>query len=133
MTGIDYDLSACLDYNPQDTFSIESIQRVHAVWEGDNDGPAWRWVLELKDGRFAYLQGGCDYTGWDCRSYAFHHIVESAEQAAQQDEEQSVIDDLLRQIEQGKDLTWRQQMDVKMGINSLDPSSYVNPDLDGAI
>ena len=25
------------------------------------------FVLKLKDGRFAYLTGWCDYTGWGCQ------------------------------------------------------------------
>ncbi len=61
---IDYDLRACLEYNPQ-TFGVDEIQKIHAVWEGENDSDSWRWVLQLKDGRFAFLQGWCDYTGWD--------------------------------------------------------------------
>ena len=63
--GIDYDLHACLEYNPQETFTVLDIKEVRAVYEGCNDERDWRWVLELHDSRFVFLQGGCDYTGWD--------------------------------------------------------------------
>ena len=68
--GIDYDLMACLEYNPQ-PFTVGDIKRVVAVWEGENDVDDWRWVLRIRGkvakerGKFVFLQGGCDYTGWD--------------------------------------------------------------------
>lgn len=135
MNGVDYDLEACLEYNPQEGYTVEDIQRVYAVWEGKHDyEDSWRWVLGLKDGRFLFLEGACDYTGWDCRSYGISTFTDGPVLAAHvESENDAVLADLLRQIEQGKDMTWRQQMDVKMGINSLDPSAYANPDLDGAI
>ena len=68
--GIDWDLVACLQYNAQDGFTVADIAKVLAVVEGENDGADWRWVLRLNDGRFVFLQGGCDYTGWDCQSSA---------------------------------------------------------------
>jgi hypothetical protein len=81
MSGIDYDLEACLIYNPQG-FGIDDIKSVLAVWEGENDGDDWRWVLLMKDGRYIFLQGGCDYTGWDCQSWASHKVVDSPEEGA---------------------------------------------------
>ena len=61
---LDYDLYFCLEYNPQ-SFTESDIANVLAVHEGKNDGENWVWVLGMKDGRFAYLEGSCDYTGWD--------------------------------------------------------------------
>jgi hypothetical protein len=80
--SIDYDLQACLEYNPQDEFDVYDIKEVLAVWEGENDGDDWRWVLQLKDDRFVFLQGGCDFTGWDCQSWAISQFEETANQAA---------------------------------------------------
>lgn len=70
-TGIDYDFGACLQYNPQ-PFIIENVKKVLAIIEGDNDGPDWHWVVALRgEGNvFVYMRGGCDYTGWDCQSWA---------------------------------------------------------------
>ncbi len=60
--------------------SIAPFQRVDvaeilAAEEGENDGPNWIGVFRLKDGRYAFLSAGCDYTGWDCRSGG-HAIVD---------------------------------------------------------
>jgi hypothetical protein len=33
--------------------------------EGDNDGPDWQLCALLSDGRWLWVQAGCDYTGWD--------------------------------------------------------------------
>lgn len=79
--GIDYDLTACLEYNPQDGYTVEDIAQVVAVWEGQNDEDDWRWILRLNDDRFVFLQGGCDYTGWDCQSWASSIFAASPEEA----------------------------------------------------
>lgn len=120
--GIDYDLDACLEYNPQG-FGIDDIERVFGVVEGENDGPSWHWILSMKDGRFIYLTGGCDYTGWDCQSGASHHVAASAEAAAQLAEgsysgpdSATLRADLSRQIAEGKALTWRDSKDREFGI-----------------
>lgn len=44
------------------------IMEVLATIDGCNDGPAWHWIVLLESGTFAYVTGGCDYTGWDCQS-----------------------------------------------------------------
>ena len=46
-------------------FSRENVMRVISAQEGQNDGEDWKCVVELWDGRFARLEAGCDYTGWD--------------------------------------------------------------------
>lgn len=55
-------------------FQRKDVARVIATREGENDGPDWLCVVELKDGRFAFVSAGCDYTGWDCQSGG-HGIV----------------------------------------------------------
>lgn len=142
--GIDYDLVSCLKYNPQDGFDVASIESVLAVWEGDNDGDDWRWVLRLKDGRFVFLQGGCDYTGWDCQSWASHVVTDDAESAAQKALGKVPVSDqnhpanagighmlnilsgtynvgngdvyaaLMNQLRDGKNQTWRERMDDEL-------------------
>lgn len=37
---------------------------------GSNDEYAWYWILKMKDGKYAWATGSCDYTGWDCQSSA---------------------------------------------------------------
>lgn len=80
--GIDSDLDNCLVFNPQ-SFTADDIERVLAVHVGENDGDDWRWVMKLKDGRFAFVQGGCDYTGWDCQSWAASAFADTPEEAAE--------------------------------------------------
>lgn len=78
--GIDYDLQACLEYNQQ-PYKVTDIERILAVWEGENDREDWRWILQLKDGRFVFLRGGCDYTGWDCQSWAGSEFTTTVDEA----------------------------------------------------
>jgi hypothetical protein len=68
--GGDDDLASCLQYNEQ-PFGVDDIKQVLAVWDGEHDGDHYRWILEMKDGRYMYLNGWCDYTGWDCQSEAY--------------------------------------------------------------
>ncbi len=85
-------------------------------------------------GRFVLLKGGCDYTGWDCQSFADHAIALTAVSAintlfewydklskvVQNDREarhlHTVHTELLRQLHGGKKMTWREQRDLEFGI-----------------
>jgi hypothetical protein len=46
-------------------FDERDVKRVIASAEGERDGVSWLALMELWDGRFAYLEGWCDYTGFD--------------------------------------------------------------------
>lgn len=46
-------------------FRREDVARIVAISEGQNDEQDWVGVFVLEDGRFACLEAGCDYTGWD--------------------------------------------------------------------
>lgn len=142
--GIDYDLAACLEYNSQ-SFDVMDIQKVLAVWEGENDGDDWRWVLQLLDGRYVFIQGGCSYTGWDCQSWAISEFTDTALNAtefalgniAPKDKSPQdaglghmlsimtggytanfkiVRDALVKQLTQGKSKTWREGKDEEFGL-----------------
>lgn len=88
--GVDYSLSGCLEYNSQ-PFELTDIEKVLSVWEGENDGDDWRWILKLtkkasekfEGNRFVFLQGGCDYTGWDCQSWGKSEFAKTALKAAE--------------------------------------------------
>ena len=56
------------------TFHLSDISRVIGYDDGENDGPNWIGLFELKDGRFAFVTAGCDYTGWGCQEWG-HAIV----------------------------------------------------------
>ena len=142
-----YDLAACLHYNPQDLLGPEDIEEVLAVWEGERDGDDWRWVVRLKGDLFAFIQGGCDYTGWDCQSWATSEIKATPEEAAflasgedlpvgglwppqgfgrmisilageYMQNGDEVTASLLAQIEQGRNTTWREEKDEELGVVS---------------
>lgn len=127
-----YDLTACFEYNPQEGLEIEEIDKILAVWEGQNDEDDWRWIVSLTNGKFAFIKGGCDYTGWDCQSWAWHEIKDTAEEClteALPSNEPSrgshnmdaVYASLKEQLEKGKNKTWRDVMDEVIGdVNIID-------------
>lgn len=53
---------------PADPFGMEDIAEILAADPGEPDGREWMCALKLIDGRYAYIQAGCDYTGWDCQA-----------------------------------------------------------------
>ena len=132
--GIDHDLSSCLENNSQ-SFDITDIEKVLAVFEGERDERDWRWVIkvtkqcaEKNGGRFVFLQGGCDYTGWDCRSSADSKFAKTAKQAAEfaksdmryeKDEDGKVYQSLVEQLKSSKSKTWRESKDEELGVKEL--------------
>ncbi len=133
----DYDLTACLECNPkyindncQETdlgFGIEDIAEIVAVWEGEHDEHNWIWILRLKKEnlpnpnapQFVWLEAGCDYTGWDCRSWVddiiYRHEISPFEQQLQHT--LNVRMSLLKQLNEGKAETWREKMDKEFGLS----------------
>ena len=123
--GIDYDLDACLRYNPQ-PFTVEDIEKVLAVWEGENDGDDWRWIIKLSKnsgdangGRFVFLEGGCDYTGWDCQSFAESNFAKTARMAANLVSNPDIRKSLIEQLRKSKNKTWREKMDEELNVKDL--------------
>lgn len=49
-------------------FTKEDVSYIANMVEGENDGDDWIIYGMLKDGRWFYLEAGCDYTGWDCQA-----------------------------------------------------------------
>jgi hypothetical protein len=49
-----------------------NVKRVIASWGEQGDYAEWSggFLLEMKDGRFAYASGWCDTTGWGCQDGA---------------------------------------------------------------
>lgn len=135
LRGIDYDLIACLENNAQGTFDIYDIQKVLAVWEGERDADDWRWVIRVtpecakkNGGRYIFLQGGCDYTGWDCRSSADSIFTTSASKAAHlanpgtrdwKDNGALVYENLAEQLKKAKTETWREKKDKELNARDL--------------
>jgi hypothetical protein len=124
----DYDLAACLRENPDVGVTPEGITAILAVWEGANDEDSWRWIVALTDGRFALIEGWCDYTGWDCASGAFIGFADSAEAALdlvgniggwRDDTDVAAKESLTNQLRSGKVKTWREAKDEQFGVKSV--------------
>ena len=45
-------------------FKREDVDLIIAIVDGMNDESDWVGVFLLKDGRYASIRAGCDYTGW---------------------------------------------------------------------
>ncbi len=56
---------------PTDTFTRSDVAEVLAIADGENGDADWIGVFRLRDGRFAYVEAGCDHTGWDCIADGF--------------------------------------------------------------
>lgn len=78
---IDYDLSANEEYNDLAPFRLQDVAYVLAALMGENDGPDYHWIVAMKDRTYAYVTGGCDYTGWDCQSGGSAEIFVSLREA----------------------------------------------------
>lgn len=63
----EYDLSAALRHNSLGD-NIERIAKICLSLNDNADETSWHWIVALVDGRFAYVSGSHDYTGWDCQS-----------------------------------------------------------------
>ena len=51
-----------------DGFSMADVVEILAYSIGENDGASWMMAGRLSDGRFFFLDAGCDYTGWECKA-----------------------------------------------------------------
>lgn len=45
-------------------FEQADIAETLAVSDGEYDEYDWLWIGKLKDGRYAFMAAGADYTGW---------------------------------------------------------------------
>lgn len=116
--GVDYDLVAAFEYNDHD-WPLDEIEQVLAVWEGENDGDNWRWVVKRSNGEFWFIDGGCDYTGWDCQSWLSMVQMGSLDDLVQFEDNETVVANLADQLEQGKHVTWTEQKREELGLDEV--------------
>lgn len=45
-------------------FTRDDVVELIGIREGENDGASWKCAGRLSDGRWFFLEAGCDYTGW---------------------------------------------------------------------
>ncbi len=60
-------------------FGLDDVYEIISSIEGEHDGPNWMGVFRLKDGRFAFLSAGCDFSGWDCQASGYANVASSLE------------------------------------------------------
>lgn len=70
-----YDLDSLFQYATDCPFALPAKVRLYACVMGENDEASWYWIFK-HDGKFYFATGGCDYTGWDCRSWG--HVEEAS-------------------------------------------------------
>lgn len=63
-----HDLALAMEYNDRGPLVTAGIVRLLCAKEGQRDAESWVWVMDLDDGSTWWLEGWCDYTGWDCQS-----------------------------------------------------------------
>lgn len=66
------ELPVCVQFaEPVSTepFDREDVAEIIAISDGEKDSENWLGVFRLKDGRYAMIDAGCDYTGWGCREW----------------------------------------------------------------
>jgi len=89
--GLDLILELCIIHSPNDSLvnrkpKFSQIKRVAAAWAGyikDIRGPeAYRWIVELKNGRYMYLRGFFDPSGFESRTGLWIRVADTAEKAA---------------------------------------------------
>lgn len=51
-----------------ETFWCEDVAAIFDSRPGEHDGAHWLIAGVLNDGRFFFIEAGCDYTGWGCQS-----------------------------------------------------------------
>lgn len=58
---------------------VSQIDTILAQVPGEADGLDWHWLARMKNGKYVYITGSCDYTGWDCQSWMKHWYGSSVE------------------------------------------------------
>jgi len=100
----DYDFTACLENNDV-KLNVEEIEGSVAFVCGHNDEDEWIWVFKMKGGEYSLLSGGCDYTGWDCRSSASIEFGKTAKALintiSDESKKQSLLDQLTGRLPWG--------------------------------
>jgi hypothetical protein len=79
------------------TEAIDICDSIELEILGAKNRADWVWVVRLRNGRFAYARGGCDFTGWDCHSGICWEEAETIEQAIRLAEEDArpVLEEML--------------------------------------
>ena len=99
----DSDLQECLRICE---IKLKNVVDVLAEVPGEADESCWHAVIKLANGKYGYLTGWCDYTGWSCQDGAnfteAKTAIEAAKLAKSNNEEKKLIKDQLLDQLKGK-------------------------------
>lgn len=62
------DFAYAVEFNGTGPLADQAVEGLLMVREGERDGPGWVWLLRTHTGAHWWVEGWCDYTGWDCQS-----------------------------------------------------------------
>lgn len=101
LSNTDPDLRSALSCNSLGQ-NIERIAKVVVSLDDGTDETNWHWIVQLVDGKFAYVSGGHDYTGWDCQSDCDWEDAETFDDAMKltPQDERRVFEDMIAKGEE---------------------------------
>lgn len=114
-----WDLVECIlnndiDVGNEKPLSPSDVAQILACVEGEHDGKDWHWILEIvgRWPRTIYLRGGCDFSGWDCQSWAT--AVDIWDEGWLRNTSEALLS-LADQMETGKVLpSWREAAELEI-------------------
>jgi hypothetical protein len=64
-------------------YDIQNVTKVIVCDEGENDGDNWIAIVKWNGvkGKYAIIDAGCDFTGWDCQGWGNIEFFDSEEVA----------------------------------------------------
>ena len=85
--------------------NISDLSEIVLELTGYNDGYPWHWICKRDDGGYAYITGGCDYTGWDCQSGMDRHDADTLDGALalSPQDERHVFEDMISKGDKARD------------------------------
>jgi hypothetical protein len=108
MSFTTYDFDETLKGCGVERTDIKRVIAAHGVTESgccDNCGGEWSggFLMELRSGKFVYLSGWCDYTGWGCQDGTEKQEFDTEPATADlcKQEWETSLPDLQRYIETG--------------------------------
>ena len=97
----DYDLSYVFEILHNNR-KLKDVVDILACVPGEADGFAWHWIIKFGIQEYAYITGGCDYSGWGCLGdWGNISFTGNAEQAARYADvvEKGITQQLMSQLE----------------------------------
>jgi hypothetical protein len=120
-----YDFSESLDRVGIDR---KSVARVVAAWGFSGDYGEWEggFVMEMTDGRFAYVWGWCDTSGWGCQDGAEVEWSDALPELKIKRATPQHMSGYIEQLFGGRSPAWGEEWDE----NPADLNRYIRGEID---